>query len=1334
MASVLQRAEAESPQASAQNSFKNVKPLSVYDKVQMQIRRLREYGSHTIMPFQRDCTIGEVPQEFVPTPPRYTVTAIPCSIVKTEKDITPNEKQAKASNAFQRINDLNASINAANESIERLQAQKNDNLKQICVLEHQKRGIPSPPCDIIQQIIANKVSQPQNTLGNTAAVRVLVENNRKRTQVSAENNEWTNYFAKFHSVEEKLSKETRRDVSSTQPYMSTLFEIQNTAAAVSNVISQNKMAHDKKAQEVASAYKKDTSAWWRRMAGEDSVSSTARVNALGINEHGKRARTTRSGKVFLGDAVSENDLQGVINLLAAQDSLAGRDDIFIDRPQDYVDEEAVLPEMICGNSFPEAQFRYTDKTGFIKDPIAQDLELSQRCVWRQEEKDLFVLLFTKFHKKFDRISAKIPGKSTEDVINFYYRNKFALGLHVKGPKNEGSVETVEVKKEPQSQSHHNQGSSANGNGRASVVTAVKREEPDINASEKGADAGSHPPPTKIQAVSPNDEWTEAEIAKFREGYAKYGKNYKAISLEFVKTKNDVQCRHFFSAKRNKSLFSDIIPPSHNGSGTNSGLSSPQISVYKASSEKERKEFGGVDKHIGDTFKLQGKNDKGLPKLSDVTDENSKSLRGKSKKHSQTEGRNSKKFEVKLDADGEPIPPDTEQFSRPPSPQHGAKKSSQKTHSKQSKNDSSRLQDFSSVSSPLAVPSKPPKYESNLTGNIVHLTSLQPQTQPVQKVQQTKKTSQQVMPNISVVQYAQTQQTQPNLQFQIQQQQQQFYQQSQIAAKAQASIQQPSLLPVVAQSTQLKKALQFPTVTPQQPQVAPQQQKSLPQVQSQQTQSSHQHPPAQPQTRGLVVRQYNPSESPSMSKKESKQYGGSYEKKNAHGNSSQNSSAHSSALTSIIPQKVTIGMDVESVSQDIHPVLTSSTSFSPSIAQYTKLNASPRVTTTATITHVSPITIASSTPTSVVSSNAKSILANGNGLDMLVMAIDMQQQQQQQPQLQQQPISFGVPLQPQKPSNSQPQQQQQGSFVSLQLQQTQPTVKQVSFTPQQSAQQPLPNIQQQQQHPQAPAAPLQQQQQNVQLQTSTSFLQPLPSIQQQQQPQVSIPSLQPVQQQQQQQPGVKQPVFVASIQPQQQQQQQTTVQQPLPSIQQPQQQTTVQQPLPSIQQLQQTVNPLNSVQQQEQQKQPSQSIPTVFLQQSSQPLPSIQQSVPTLQPVQQQQQQSQQQSQSSQTNIKPQQQQQQSNADIQPPSIPAISINFNPHPVKLSVNFGGQANGAQSYSLPSVVSSDVPPPLDKIDPISLLLGSQKGPVPTTLSASTPPLSSPTQQQQPQQQQK
>ncbi|KAH0788399.1 Myb-like DNA-binding domain containing protein [Histomonas meleagridis] len=76
---------------------------------------------------------------------------------------------------------------------------------------------------------------------------------------------------------------------------------------------------------------------------------------------------------------------------------------------------------------------YYNTNGFINDPIASYNRFKERLAWTEEEKQIFVEKYRQNPKKFRKIKEALPDKSYKDVIEFYYLNRYELGLR----ENEG---------------------------------------------------------------------------------------------------------------------------------------------------------------------------------------------------------------------------------------------------------------------------------------------------------------------------------------------------------------------------------------------------------------------------------------------------------------------------------------------------------------------------------------------------------------------------------------------------------------------------------------------------------------------------------------------------------------------------------------------------------------------------------------------------------------------------------------------------------------------------------------------------------------------------------
>ncbi|KAL0248681.1 hypothetical protein GEMRC1_003915 [Eukaryota sp. GEM-RC1] len=71
---------------------------------------------------------------------------------------------------------------------------------------------------------------------------------------------------------------------------------------------------------------------------------------------------------------------------------------------------------------------YHNDNGLILDPLADYFEGKRSRNWSDEDVLMFLEAWRQSPKDFDRISKALPGKSSFDVVEFYYLNKFKFKL------------------------------------------------------------------------------------------------------------------------------------------------------------------------------------------------------------------------------------------------------------------------------------------------------------------------------------------------------------------------------------------------------------------------------------------------------------------------------------------------------------------------------------------------------------------------------------------------------------------------------------------------------------------------------------------------------------------------------------------------------------------------------------------------------------------------------------------------------------------------------------------------------------------------------------------
>ena len=76
---------------------------------------------------------------------------------------------------------------------------------------------------------------------------------------------------------------------------------------------------------------------------------------------------------------------------------------------------------------------FVNDNHLVSDPIEEHNSYKDRNHWSKEEKQLFISVFWKTPHKFKEIAKHFPGKTTKDMIEFYYLSKDII--YKKRPKN-----------------------------------------------------------------------------------------------------------------------------------------------------------------------------------------------------------------------------------------------------------------------------------------------------------------------------------------------------------------------------------------------------------------------------------------------------------------------------------------------------------------------------------------------------------------------------------------------------------------------------------------------------------------------------------------------------------------------------------------------------------------------------------------------------------------------------------------------------------------------------------------------------------------------------------
>jgi hypothetical protein len=94
----------------------------------------------------------------------------------------------------------------------------------------------------------------------------------------------------------------------------------------------------------------------------------------------------------------------------------------------------------------ERLFLYDDENDLVDDPLEfYDFAGRQEPLWTEKEKHIFKKVFPNCGKVFSKIADKLPNKTVNDCVLYYYRNKKALNLKRDQPKGAAPRKAVKPK-------------------------------------------------------------------------------------------------------------------------------------------------------------------------------------------------------------------------------------------------------------------------------------------------------------------------------------------------------------------------------------------------------------------------------------------------------------------------------------------------------------------------------------------------------------------------------------------------------------------------------------------------------------------------------------------------------------------------------------------------------------------------------------------------------------------------------------------------------------------------------------------------------------------------
>ena len=74
-------------------------------------------------------------------------------------------------------------------------------------------------------------------------------------------------------------------------------------------------------------------------------------------------------------------------------------------------------------------YLYYDENMLVEDPVKEHEQYKRRLTWTDDEKKIFYEKYALHPREFKKIANALPGKSTKDVIEFYFLNRKPMNLH-----------------------------------------------------------------------------------------------------------------------------------------------------------------------------------------------------------------------------------------------------------------------------------------------------------------------------------------------------------------------------------------------------------------------------------------------------------------------------------------------------------------------------------------------------------------------------------------------------------------------------------------------------------------------------------------------------------------------------------------------------------------------------------------------------------------------------------------------------------------------------------------------------------------------------------------
>jgi Myb-like DNA-binding domain len=315
------------------------------------------------------------------------------------------------------------------------------------------------------------------------------------------------------------------------------------------------------------------------MKASEIHQSPSKTNLL---EDSYNSRTSRRTGFADGVVRSEAEWQDALQLLG----------FTTEEQEARIRERCVKePDMISDRSLA-----YADTNNLVLDPAADLAAFNEQMdlKWSEHEKDEFKRNLIVFDKNFNKLATFLPRKSTQDCVQYFYREKINLRFKQlirrsmqgqgRGRRRKEKPESGRVPELFRSYLLHD----------SEEVVYLPRiyEEGDASAQESDAvpqdDAGDVP-------LDEHPGWSSEEVAKAQRGLELVGRDYAAISA-LLEDKTEEQCRLFFEADRRKKTTKPNGPgrkPKKRGPKPKTPLSASP-SFKKMSELQDGFDFGALD--------------------------------------------------------------------------------------------------------------------------------------------------------------------------------------------------------------------------------------------------------------------------------------------------------------------------------------------------------------------------------------------------------------------------------------------------------------------------------------------------------------------------------------------------------------------------------------------------------------------------------------------------------------------------------------------------------------------------------------------------------------------